>query len=112
MATVPPRLLVDFAIPHATTRATEYSMSTDTTGSTAASAKGPDVKILVHPAVVRVTHWINAAAMLVMISSGWQIYNASPLFNFTFPANVTLGGWLAAGIQWHFAAMWVLVLNG
>ena len=34
---------------------------------------------------VRVTHWINALAMLVMIGSGWQIYNASPLFGFAFP---------------------------
>jgi thiosulfate reductase cytochrome b subunit len=79
---------------------------------TAASAKVADGKILIHPAVVRVTHWVNAVAMLVMIASGWQIYNASPLFNFTFPQNVTLGGWLAGGIQWHFAAMWVLALNG
>lgn len=68
--------------------------------------------VLVHPLVVRITHWINALAVLMMITSGWQIYNASPLFDFTFPGSVTLGGWLAAGIQWHFAAMWLLVLNG
>jgi thiosulfate reductase cytochrome b subunit len=65
----------------------------------------------VHPLFVRITHWINALAMLVMIGSGWQIYNASPLFDFRFPAN-SLGGWLAGGILWHFAAMWVLVANG
>ena len=68
--------------------------------------------VLVHPLVVRITHWINALAVLMMITSGWQIYNASPLFPFSFPDAVTLGGWLAAGIQWHFAAMWLLVLNG
>ncbi len=39
----------------------------------------------IHPLYVRITHWINALAMLVMIGSGWQIYNASPLFPFTFP---------------------------
>ncbi len=66
----------------------------------------------VHPLVVRITHWINALAVLMMITSGWQIYNASPLFDFVFPRSVTLGGWLAAGIQWHFAAMWLLVING
>src|SRR3954454_22784794 len=67
---------------------------------------------LVHPLWVRVTHWINALAILVMIGSGWQIYNASPLFPFTFPRSITLGGWLAGALLWHFAAMWVLVING
>lgn len=66
----------------------------------------------VHPLWVRVTHWINAVAMLVMIGSGWQIYNASPLFDFTFPRAITLGGWLAGALLWHFAAMWVLAING
>jgi thiosulfate reductase cytochrome b subunit len=47
-----------------------------------------------------------------MIGSGWQIYNASPLFNFTFSRSITLGGWLGGAIQWHFAAMWVLFING
>src|SRR5437588_675695 len=65
----------------------------------------------IHPLYVRITHWINALAMLVMIGSGWQIYNASPLFPFTFPRS-SLGGWLAGGLLWHFAAMWVLIANG
>ena len=65
----------------------------------------------IHPLYVRVTHWINALAVLIMIGSGWQIYNASPLFNFTFPES-SLGGWLAGGLLWHFAAMWLLVANG
>ena len=69
-------------------------------------------RILVHPWVVRLTHWINALAMLIMVLSGWQIYNASPLFDFKFPKSLTLGGWLAGGLQWHFAAMWLLALNG
>jgi len=67
---------------------------------------------VVHPLYVRITHWINALAMLVMIGSGWQIYNASPMFPFTFPSGVTLGGWLAGGLLWHFAAMWLLIVNG
>ena len=66
----------------------------------------------VHPLVVRITHWINAFAVLIMVASGWQIYNASPLFNFSFPDALTLGGWLAGALQWHFAAMWLLALNG
>ena len=66
---------------------------------------------VIHPLYVRITHWINAVAMLLMIGSGWQIYNASPLFGFTFPAK-SLGGWLAGGLLWHFAAMWLLVVNG
>src|SRR6478672_7327144 len=67
---------------------------------------------VIHPVWVRLTHWINALAMLVMIGSGWEIYNASPLFGFTYPSSITLGGWLAGALLWHFAAMWVLAING
>jgi len=68
--------------------------------------------ILIHPLVVRITHWVNVAAVLMMITSGWRIYNASPLFEFSFPDAITLGGWLAGALQWHFAAMWLFVVNG
>ena len=61
---------------------------------------------------MRVTHWINVVAMIVMIGSGWEIYNASPLFPFVFPRGITLGGWLAGALLWHFAAMWLLAVNG
>jgi thiosulfate reductase cytochrome b subunit len=57
-------------------------------------------------------HWVNAAATVVMMLSGWQIYNAYPVLPFTFPAWSTLGGWLGGALLWHFAAMWVLVING
>jgi thiosulfate reductase cytochrome b subunit len=67
---------------------------------------------VIHPRWVRICHWINAIAVLVMIGSGWQIYNASPLFPFTFPRQIALGNWLAGAIMWHFAAMWMLVING
>ena len=70
------------------------------------------VQILVHPVWLRATHWINAVAIFGMVTSGWQIYNASPLFAFRFPGAITLGGWLAGGLLWHFAAMWVVVANG
>jgi thiosulfate reductase cytochrome b subunit len=67
---------------------------------------------VIHPAWVRITHWINAVAMVMMIGSGWQIYNASPLFGFEFPPGIALGGWLAGAISWHLAGMWLLVING
>jgi len=67
---------------------------------------------VIHPVWVRVCHWINALAILVMMGSGWQIYDASPLFAFTFPHQIALGNWLAGALLWHFAAMWVLVING
>jgi thiosulfate reductase cytochrome b subunit len=68
---------------------------------------------VIQPAWVRVMHWINAVAMILMIMSGWQIYNASPLFqSLTFSRTITLGGWLAGALLWHFAAMWLLMVNG
>jgi thiosulfate reductase cytochrome b subunit len=72
----------------------------------------PPVGRTIHPFWLRLTHWINAVAMVVMIASGWEIYNASPLFSFSFPSSITLGGWLAGALLWHFAAMWVLAVNG
>jgi thiosulfate reductase cytochrome b subunit len=69
----------------------------------------------IHPAWVRVTHWINVLAMFVMITSGWRIYNASPLFRFYFPPAITIGDGLdglSGALLWHFAAMWLLVVNG
>ncbi len=78
---------------------------------------------VLHPLMVRITHWLNAVAILVMIGSGWRIYNQEPLFGFTFPVWMTLGGqpdisqhWhnetgLAGALQWHFAAMWLLFVS-
>ncbi|MEX3018707.1 cytochrome b/b6 domain-containing protein [Kluyvera sp. STS39-E] len=65
----------------------------------------------VHPVWVRLCHWVNAIAMAGMLFSGWRIYNASPLFGFSFPAEITLGGWLGGALQWHFAMMWLLGIN-
>jgi len=67
---------------------------------------------VIQPAWVRIMHWINALAMILMIMSGWQIYNASPLFDFSFSRDITLGGWLGGALLWHFAAMWLLMVNG
>jgi thiosulfate reductase cytochrome b subunit len=68
---------------------------------------------VVQPAWVRTMHWINAVAMILMITSGLQIYNASPLFDsLRFSHSITLGGWLGGALLWHFAAMWLLMVNG
>lgn len=69
-------------------------------------------KPVVHPVWLRITHWLNALAVIIMILSGWRIYNASPIFPFRIPSEWTLGGWLGGALQWHFAAMWLLVFNG
>jgi thiosulfate reductase cytochrome b subunit len=66
----------------------------------------------IHPLWVRCCHWVNAIAIAGMMFSGWRIYNASPLFDFSFPREITLGGWLGGALQWHFAMMWVLGING
>jgi thiosulfate reductase cytochrome b subunit len=67
---------------------------------------------VIQPAWVRTVHWINAVATILMIMSGWQIYNASPLFAFKFSSSLTLGSWLGGALLWHFAAMWLLMVNG
>jgi len=66
----------------------------------------------VHPRWLRATHWLNALSVFLMIGSGWRIYDAAPLFDWDFPRALTLGGWLGGALQWHFAAMWLLVANG
>lgn len=72
----------------------------------------PSTSETVHPLWLRCCHWVNVVAIAGMLFSGWRIYNAAPLFSFEFPAQITLGGWLGGALQWHFAMMWVLALNG
>jgi thiosulfate reductase cytochrome b subunit len=76
-----------------------------------------------HPLTRRIMHWVMALSILIMIGSGWRIYNASPIFDFRFPDAITLGGdveaslaWhgdpgVATAIAWHFAAMWLLAVS-
>ena len=70
-----------------------------------------DTKII-HPIWLRVNHWINLVAVTLLVLSGWRIYNASPIFSFNIPSQITLGGWLGGALLWHFAAMWLLFFNG
>ena len=78
-----------------------------------------------HHWLVRLTHWVNAVALVVMIGSGLRIFNAYPAFaaqgdsfccypwaGSDIPAWLTFGGWLGGARHWHFASMWALVVNG
>ena len=76
-------------------------------GPVRAPADGP-----IHPLWMRISHWLNVLAVVVLVTSGWRIYNAAPFFPFELPASITLGGWLGGALQWHFAAMWLLAANG
>jgi thiosulfate reductase cytochrome b subunit len=87
-------------------------MSSLTVSNEQTASAAPSKAKVIQPAWVRVVHWVNALAMVLMIMSGWQIYNASPLFGFTFSKSITLGGWLGGALLWHFAAMWLLMVNG
>lgn len=69
-------------------------------------------KQVIHPGWLRAMHWLNALAVVVLMMSGWRIYNATAFLGFTVPKDITLGGWLGGALQWHFAAMWVLGING
>ena len=76
-------------------------------------SRGPGKPARLHPLPVRIMHWVNAVAVLVMIFSGLGIYNDEIVFGgLTFPHAILLGSWAPQHLQWHFLAMWVLVLNG
>ncbi len=65
-----------------------------------------------HPLIIRLTHWVNFAALAIMVTSGLRIYNSSPLWDYYFPRYLTLGGWLAGARMWHFFGMWLFFVNG
>ena len=67
---------------------------------------------IIHPGWLRAMHWLNALAVVVLMMSGWRIYNATAFLGFAIPRDLTLGGWLGGALQWHFAAMWLLFFNG
>lgn len=86
---------------------------------------GRPATVLVHPVVVRVTHWLNAIAIFIMVGSGWRIYNNVPIFSWLeFPLALTLGGdpdltyarnsdvGFSNALLWHLAGMWLFVVNG
>jgi thiosulfate reductase cytochrome b subunit len=77
-----------------------------------------------HHGIVRLAHWLNAIVLVGMIASGLQIYGAfshfgprgepypNPFDGQSLPAWSRLGGWLAGGLNWHFALAWPFVLTG
>lgn len=70
----------------------------------------------IHQALAaKIFHWANLVSIFLMITSGLQIYNANPVFGgrdgWQIPPLFLLGGWLAGGRHWHFAAMWLFALN-
>ncbi len=66
-----------------------------------------------HPSPVRIMHWINAVAMFIMVGSGWGIYNDDVIIRgFAFSDYLRLGEGAEWSLNWHFAGMWLLVLNG
>jgi thiosulfate reductase cytochrome b subunit len=66
-----------------------------------------------HPPAIRIMHWLNALAMVVMVMSGWKIYEDEALFGtIHFPDAITLGGEAQGALQWHYAGMWLMVANG
>jgi thiosulfate reductase cytochrome b subunit len=85
--------------------------------STADMDPAPRAQIATRPGVVfplwlRITHWLNAVGVVVMLMSGWRVYDANPFLGFTISPVITLGGWLGGALQWHFAGMWIIVVNG
>jgi thiosulfate reductase cytochrome b subunit len=81
------------------------------------------LEVQTHPISRRITHWLMALAIVILIGSGWRIYNSAPIFDFTFPEQITLGGdvsdalalhndpGVASALAWHFAAMWLLAIS-
>ena len=66
-----------------------------------------------HPGPLRIMHWVNAIAIIILIGSGWKIYNDEVLFGWLhFPDWMTIGVYAQHGLQWHFFAMWILMING
>ncbi|MBR1216954.1 cytochrome b/b6 domain-containing protein [Bradyrhizobium sp. U87765 SZCCT0131] len=98
-------------MPSVTSSSVTSSLATERSDADHGHAASAPVKVI-QPGWVRIMHWINALAVILMIMSGWQVYNASPLFDFTFSRTITLGGWLGGALLWHFAAMWLLMING
>jgi Ni/Fe-hydrogenase b-type cytochrome subunit len=73
-----------------------------------------------HPLPIRITHWVNAISLFVMVTSGLRIFRAFPSFGpkipekvlLDIPKSLTLGGWLGGALQWHFTFMWLFAAGG
>ncbi len=73
-----------------------------------------------HPTAIRITHWVNAISLFVLVTSGLRIFRAFPSFGpkipekilIDVPKSLTLGGWLGGALQWHFTFMWFFAASG
>jgi Ni/Fe-hydrogenase b-type cytochrome subunit len=73
-----------------------------------------------HPLAIRITHWVNAISLFVLVASGLRIFRAFPSFGpkipekvlIDVPKSLTLGGWLGGALQWHFTFMWLFAASG
>src|SRR5437764_2014378 len=86
-----------------------------------ASLKGRQTSVAYeHPWIIRLTHWLNAISLFVLIGSGLRIFRAYPSFGpkipqknlIEIPAKLTIGGWLGGALQWHFTFMWIFIATG
>ena len=112
-------------VPSAAAASSDAPLASMAVAPGAAAAPGKRPLVHRHHWLVRVTHWANAVLLVGMIASGLQIYNAfghfgrrggpffpNPFDGKPFPRWATLGGWLAGGLNWHFALAWPFVLTG
>jgi thiosulfate reductase cytochrome b subunit len=122
-APAPSAAVPSAAVPSAAVPIAALPSAAAASGVAAAPGRRPLVHR--HHWLVRVTHWANAVLLVGMIASGLQIYNAfghfgrrggpfypNPFDGKPFPRWATLGGWLAGGLNWHFALAWPFVLTG
>jgi Ni/Fe-hydrogenase b-type cytochrome subunit len=97
-------------------------VSVEVRAETTAEAREPELvrAAYEHPLAIRITHWVNAISLFVMITSGLRIFRAFPSFGpkipekilLDIPKSLTLGGWLGGALQWHFTFMWFFAASG
>ena len=103
----------DHALASTSKWATPSEVQFDATGSAIRAAYE-------HPWLVRVTHWLTAISLFVLVGSGLQIFHAFPSFGpkipqenfFDPPQAIRIGGWLAGALMWHFTFMWIFMGAG
>ena len=91
-------------------------------GADPVASEGPELvrAVYEHPLLIRITHWVNAISLFVMVTSGLRIFRAFPSFGpkipekvlLDIPKSLTLGGWLGGALQWHFTFMWLFAASG
>ena len=90
--------------------------------------EGGAVDVWRHPVVVRLTHWLNVIAVVVLLMSGLNILMAHPHLYWGIRSTFAepwidiprIPGWLmipsirdlATARHWHFLFAWIFVLNG